>query len=258
MVEKDMERLRLTVAVKSVYYEPGDSGSSKCAVLLRTSFILQSGNKLKFAMVPMSARPMEFGSHENALQDTVDITDQHYPQDTQWAEVYREKGTKSTSAQPNISVTALGNGGSVSGVGTTKHVTVNFASTISLTPVLIALDGRPTQLQWRYEDKNGIFYPTQIDLLIVVATATFTSARHFPFQLHLENTLTVDIHSRLDKFVRLITRRSEHDHGGWLFRIKSKYKPSEAEKALRKAEGDPNSIGLHPSVAQWLTIQRAQ
>jgi hypothetical protein len=46
MVEKDMERLRLTVAVKSVYYEPGDSGSLKCAVLLRTSFMLQPGSRL--------------------------------------------------------------------------------------------------------------------------------------------------------------------------------------------------------------------
>jgi hypothetical protein len=110
----------------------------------------------------------------------------------------------------------------------------------------------------RYEDKNGIFYPIHTDLLVVVATTAFTSARHFQFQLHLENSLTVDIHSRLDKLMRLITRRSEHDHDGWLFRIKSKYKPSEAEKALRKAERDPNSIGLHASVEPWLNIQRAQ
>jgi hypothetical protein len=100
---------------------------------------------VEFAMVPMSARPM--GSQESTLLDALDISDQ-FPRDTQWAEVSREKGTKSTSAQPQISVTALGNGGSISGLGTTKQITLNVASTISLTPVLIALDGRPSQLQW--------------------------------------------------------------------------------------------------------------
>jgi hypothetical protein len=46
LTEKDLERLRLGVVVKSVHYEPGRSGSLKCAVLLRTTFMLQTGNKL--------------------------------------------------------------------------------------------------------------------------------------------------------------------------------------------------------------------
>jgi hypothetical protein len=77
----------------------------------------------------------------------IDIVDQ-YPRDAQWAEVSRIKGTKEVSLKPQISVSAMGNGGSLSGVGTTKHLTVNYISTISLKPVQIALSGRPTQLQW--------------------------------------------------------------------------------------------------------------
>jgi hypothetical protein len=90
-----------------------------------------------------------------------------------------------------------------------------------------------------------------MDLLVIVENSTLTHERYFPFELRLEYNLTVDIHSHVDKLVRLATGRRS-DHKGWYFNIQGKYRSSEAEEALRKAKEDSETIGLHAALKEWL------
>jgi hypothetical protein len=113
---------------------------------------------------------------------------------------------------------------------------------------------KPINPNRRFEDEYGVFYPSDIDLLVLVENTTPTPESSFPFELRLEHNLTVDIHRLYEgifKFVRMVAgRRSKHEE--WFFNIRGKYKSSEAEEALRKAKENPETIGLHAALKEWL------
>lgn len=254
LTEQDLNRRRFGIVIRSVYYEPGPSGSLICAVLLRMTFRLPAGNKLKFALVPLSARPIKSEDQEpENSADSVEI-DSYHPSDAQLAGVSWVKGTKEVYLKPQVSVSALGNNVSVDGVGIKKQYDINHIATISLKPAKVMLQNRPTRLEWRFEDEHGVFYPSDIDMLIIIENSTPTPELSFPFELRLEHNLTVDIHRVFDgitKFVRMVAgRRSEREE--WFFNIRGKYKPTEAEEALRRAKESPESIGLHAALKEWL------
>jgi hypothetical protein len=97
-------------------------------------------------LVPFSAQPIVSDSRGDA-SDAIEIVS-HHPLDTQWAEVARLKGTKDVVLKPTVSISALGNGGSLDGLGVTKHLDINQVSTISLKPTQVVLQNSPVQLQW--------------------------------------------------------------------------------------------------------------
>jgi hypothetical protein len=103
---------------------------------------------IEFALVPFSARAVASDNQDVMSQvNTIDIVS-HHPPKPQWAEVCRVKGTKDISLKPKVSVSALGNGGSFSGLGLKKHFNINKVSTISLKPEPVVLVGSPTRLRW--------------------------------------------------------------------------------------------------------------
>jgi hypothetical protein len=111
-----------------------------------------------------------------------------------------------------------------------------------------------------YEDEHGIFYPKEIDLLVIVQTKKFAPGSSFPFQLHLESDITVDVHTsrfNISEIVRLYTERRP-GHKGWVFNIRGKFEPSLAKDALRRAKEDSNTIGLSPPMREWRDRQKAQ
>jgi hypothetical protein len=77
-----------------------------------------------------------------------------------------------------------------------------------------------------------------------------------PFELNLEWTLRVDIHSRLQRILRLVVRPDQH--AGWCFQIKGQYKPNTAQYALEDAKRRdtvPSIVGLHAAVKPWMDAQ---
>jgi hypothetical protein len=106
----------------------------------------------EFAMVPMSARRTKFdkSTQENTeapRDDAIDIVG-HYPAREQLEPVRRIQIIKNTSRQPQISVSAVGNGGSLSGIGTTEQGTFEDVQIISLTPNLQTWEDWPTKVEW--------------------------------------------------------------------------------------------------------------
>jgi hypothetical protein len=100
---------------------------------------------IESALVTFSARPM-VSENQEITPNIVDIVG-HYPSDTQWAEVARDKGTKEVSLKPNFSFSILGFLGSVDGIGVKKYLGINQVSTISLKPTQVTLKSKPTQLR---------------------------------------------------------------------------------------------------------------
>jgi len=136
------------------------------------------------------------------------------------------------------------------------------ACMISLNPVQKVFAGHPTYLNWKYSDSQGVFYPPNVDLLIIVSKSTVSATKHevwFPFELRLEWELKVDVHGLWGSIIRLVHRADKHD--GWCFKIRGQYKPSIAKDALEDARGALKdgyipSVGLRAAVKPWMIAQK--
>jgi len=254
-----LERRRFGITIQSIYYYPTLDGVC-CAILLKTCFELRMGDKFASAIVPLSAKPLRTTA-ENANKDEypeqIDISG-HFPTTAEWVEVARLSGSKDVFITPNIGVNVLGSGVDMSGVGMNRHMPEERSYKISLNPVQQVLANHPTYLKWKYEDPEGIFYPPNTTLLVIVENSTDDHKLWFPFELILEWKLRVDIHGILDRVVRLVGKPRQHD--GWCFQIKGQYNPAVAQAALedaKRSDQRPSVVGLHAAVKGWMDAQNS-
>jgi hypothetical protein len=108
----------------------------------------------------------------------------------------------------------------------------------------------------KYKDPEGIFYPPDINPLIIVEKLTDDHELWFPFELTLEWQLRVNIHSIWDRVVWCFMGKP-HQHDGWCFQIKGQY-PTVAQAALEDAKQTdkrPSIISLHAAVKGWMDTQ---
>lgn len=126
-----------------------------------------------------------------------------------------------------------------------------MASTFRTTDKLCSL----TFSRRKFVNKNGLFYPPNINLLVVVEKNTDDILlERFPFQLTLDWNLKVDIHENALKrtFTRLVNKAEKHE--GWKFKIKSNYNPKLAQAALDDAIKNPEApshVGLYAAAKSW-------
>lgn len=248
MEKVELNRRRFGITVESVSYYPSEQGIG-CAVLLKACFELPGDEHLAKALVPLSASR----SKQDDTAADINISTS-YPSKAQWFEVKQQVGTKDIEAVPSVKLNILGNGVELSGVGWKKHSDDDHSYKISLDNTRTVLENHPTYLHWNFKDEKGVFYPPNINLLVVVEKCTPDYAPSwFPFQLNLDWQLQVDVHGKIFKrFLRLVAAPSKHD--GWCFQIKGQYYPQLAEKALNDAlsEDIPSHVGLHAAAKAWL------
>lgn len=105
----------------------------------------------------------------------------------------------------------------------------------------------------KFEDPRGVFYPTSMSLLVIVEKSTIDfDPPWFPFQLTLDWRLRIDVHSILQRFLRLVA--IPHKHDGWRFQVRGNYKPEKAAAALDDARSSkiPSYVGLNAAAKAWL------
>jgi len=254
----DLERRRFGITIQSVYYYNNPSSRSICcAVLLKTHFLLKPGDKLASALVPLSTRPSRLSTQDTKSIELgkVDISE-YFPETTEYAHVAQLSGSRDTYGTPCIKTMVLGTGIEVSGVGINKHRLEEKSFTITLDPVLNALGDHPTYLEWNFQDKQGIFYPPSVNVLVIVEKSTNERELWFPFELNLECTLKVAIHDGPLKYLSLNVKPTQH--AGWCFQIKGKYKSDVAKDALedaKKKDMIPSVVGLRAAVKPWIDAQ---
>jgi hypothetical protein len=192
----------------------------------------------------------------------------------------------------NVSVS--GNGVSVqfSGVGTAKTTLGRIGYNISLSgarrprkenlpPVidwwvphlsfllLLVTVGSMLTTQWRirtFSDQEGIYYPAQTKVLIVVSTKT--DAPWFPFALRVMGDFRVEFSRKSSHWTGRIPfpSRTHSGHSGSDtnnrdFKIQGEYRPHVAAEVLRDAlqaaetNRTPRYIGLKAAVVGYLTVQ---
>jgi len=255
----DLKQRRFGVTIESVHYYRDPGESVYCAVLLKTYFELKTGDKLQYALVPLTAKPLRQDTNTAEL-DEIDISG-HLPATVEWVNVAQKSGSKDIHLTPSMKATVLGSGIEMAGVGVNKHGLEELERSfkISLNPVLTVLAGHPTYLDWKFEDAEGIFYPPCVNVLVIVEKKSMNKHESwFPFKLNLEWTLRVDIHNRLRSLFRLAARPDPH--AGWFFHFKGEYKPTAARHALEDAKRSgvaPSDVGLHAAVKPWMDAQRS-
>ncbi|KAF7969903.1 hypothetical protein HWV62_25569 [Athelia sp. TMB] len=180
-----------------------------------------------------------------------------YPDKPQWFEVKQQVGTKDIEVAPSVKLNILGQGIEFSGIRWKKHSNDDHSYKISLECTKDVLQDHPNYLEWKFKDEKGVFYPPNINLLVVVEKCTSEyDPPWFPFQLKLDWKLQVDVHGKIYKrFLRLVAAPSKHD--GWCFQIKGDYYPKRAQEALDDAlsEDIPAYVGLHAAAKAWLKAQ---
>jgi hypothetical protein len=110
-----------------------------------------------------------------------------------------------------------------------------------------------------FKDKNGIYYPQSIKLLIIVIKRGQVHESWFPFRLRLNWNLYVDTcHGSLFQVSRFVNRIHKHD--GWKFDISGKYQQKIAEEALEDVEhlkeGNAKTVGLKAAARNYLNERR--
>jgi len=215
-----------------------------------------------FAKIPLKALELQLDPGTSRSPDDVDITD-YYPADPERHPVRMVTKTQDVHATPNINVNVAGTGGSFSGLGVDKRSETVRWDWISLEGVKDKWANDPTTLRWEYKDKNGVYYPSQLKLLIVVTkTVTKDHETWFPLQLILQCELLVDIHghSIIPKLQRLIAKLQAPNNKGWCFNIRGAYQSDRAERALENAlhskesKQAPSDVGLYPAIPESLRV----
>ncbi|KAJ7590299.1 hypothetical protein C8J56DRAFT_1048463 [Mycena floridula] len=243
---------RFTITIKSVHYFIED-GSSNCAGLLKTEFVLQGKDKLAYALVPLHARPLPV-EKESAVPSSIDIIAYH-PCDPEYANILTTIDSNEVVMSPHESLNVAGTGAELKGLGSKDQTNVH---TISLSPVCHELNGRPTYLDWVYKDPKGVYYPEAVDVLVIVTRGPKTDELSFPFQLVLGGNLKVDIHQNGLQRTMSMLAITEKKHEGWFFKIREPYEPSVCEKVLKSVRAKeqsagPPEVGLQDALKQWLT-----
>ncbi|KZP33178.1 hypothetical protein FIBSPDRAFT_847772 [Athelia psychrophila] len=192
----------------------------------------------------------------------IDITGR-YPATTQWVEVKRQTGTKDILVTPNIQLNAGAGGGGISSVGVNRHQSDNRSYKISLDSKQEAIVGQPVSLRWKFSDpnRNGVFYPPSMKLLVLVEKPTPNPA-WFPFHLKLDWQLHVDLHNTFQQFMdgiqRLVAKPPVHE--GWFFKIEGRYNHQAARAALRDAisrnPNPPTVVGLNAAARPWMDAEQ--
>jgi len=249
---EDLERRRFGIAIESVYYYL-EARRVCCAVLLTTSIMLRKGEKMALTQIPLTAKPMAEAGHET---EGVDISG-HYPISAEYVVVSRRAGWTDIHATPVVKVGALGVNVEASGIGKDQHRVDAQSYTISLKAFRTELAGRPTLVKWEYEDPNGIFYPHETRILVVVAKPILENEVYFPFELRLEKNLKVHVHDP-GVFNRIMRYLGATKDDCWRFNIYAPYDPAQAKNALEGAQSPLNKdkvIGLLVAAKPWMDAQ---
>jgi len=245
------------IDIESVHFYR-DSKHVHCAVLLRNTFSLGS-RKLKRARIPLSVIPDDPGISVSSL----DFSD-FFPNIEELVTIGRRSEINSDLSS-NVSVS--GNGVSVqfSGVGTAKTTLGRIGYNISLSGARRPRkENLPPVIDWTFSDQEGIYYPAQTKVLIVVSTET--DAPWFPFTLRVMGDFRVRFSRKSSHWGIPFASRTHSGHSGSDtnnrdFKIQGEYRPHVAAEVLRDAlqaaetNRTPRYIGLKAAVVGYLTVQ---